>query len=284
MSTEVVYSIADLRIRLAEMRAGGSLIGLVPTMGALHEGHLRLMERARDANRTVVVSIFVNPAQFNEPLDYERYPRSFEDDMEICESADVDFIFAPPIEEMYPDEAFTSISVAKITEQLCGSSRLGHFDGVALVVLKLLHIVQPDRVYFGEKDAQQLAMIQRMVLDLNVPVEVVPVPTVRDEDGVAFSSRNQLLSGSDRAKAAAIHRSLQAAAAAVDGGAKEAAAVKRAAAAVLDAEPAIRVEYLEVVDPVTMQPVARIDGPVRVALAVWLGGVRLIDNVLAGKA
>lgn len=284
MSVEVVYTIHELRIRLAAARASGSLIGLVPTMGALHEGHLGLMERARDANRTVVVSIFVNPAQFNEPLDYERYPRSLEDDLEICESADVDFIFAPPIEEMYPDETFTSVSVAKITDELCGASRPGHFDGVALVVLKLLHIVQPDRVYFGEKDAQQLAMIQRMVLDLNVPVEVVPVPTARDKDGVAFSSRNQLLSSADRVKAAVIHRSLQAAAAAIDGGAREASAVKSAAAVVLDAEPALRVEYLEVVDPVTMQPVARIDGPARVAVAVWLGGVRLIDNVLAGKA
>ncbi len=281
MSIEVVYTIAELRSRVAERRAEGSTIGLVPTMGALHSGHLTLMERARDENSTVVVSIFVNPTQFNQAEDYQRYPRSLATDVALCESVDVDIVFAPSSEEMYPEEVLTSVEVATITEGLCGAYRPGHFDGVATVVLKLLQIAQPDRVYFGEKDAQQLAMIQKLVRDLNVPVEVVPVPTVREEDGVALSSRNQLLSEADRDKAPLIYRALQAAAAVVECGSKDPAAVKRAAEAVLQKEPAIRVEYLEVVDPVTMRAVEAVNGPARVAVAAWLGGVRLIDNVLA---
>jgi pantoate--beta-alanine ligase len=281
MSIEVVYRIADLRTRLAARRAEGSSIGLVPTMGALHSGHLSLMERARDENDTVVVSIFVNPTQFNQAEDYQRYPRTLATDVALCESVDVDLVFAPSAEEMYPDAAYTQVDVTTITDGLCGLHRPGHFRGVAVVVLKLLQIVQPDRAYFGEKDAQQLAMIQCLVRDLNVPVEIVPVPTVREEDGVALSSRNQLLTEEERDKAPVLYRALRAAADAIEAGERDPAAIRSIARAILETESAVRVEYLEVVDPVTMQPVTAIHGPVRIAVAAWLGSVRLIDNVAA---
>lgn len=281
MSLEVVYTIEDLRFRIARKRAAGATIGLVPTMGALHSGHLSLMERARDENDSVIVSIFVNPAQFNQEEDYNRYPRSLETDVELCETVGVAIVFAPSAAEMYPEEAYTSVEVSTITEGLCGAFRPGHFTGVATVVMKLLQIVQPDRVYFGEKDAQQLAMVERLVRDLNVPVKVVAVPTVRDEDGVALSSRNQLLSKPDRAKAPVVYHALKAAVAVAASGVTDVEAMKAAAAAVLAREPSVRVEYLEVVDPATMQPVEKVDQPVRIAIAAWLGGIRLIDNLLA---
>ncbi|MCX6625280.1 MAG: pantoate--beta-alanine ligase [Acidobacteria bacterium] len=278
---EVVDTIAELRARLAGRRGAGSSIGLVPTMGALHRGHRSLMELARGENSTVVVSIFVNPTQFNQAEDYQRYPRTLTSDVALCESAGADLVFAPSAAEMYPEAARTVVEVTKLTDGLCGLNRPGHFRGVALVVMKLLQIVQPQRAYFGEKDAQQLAVIERLVRDLNVPVAIVGVATVRENDGVALSSRNQLLTAEERATAAVLYRALRAAASAIEGGERDPGTIRRVAMAVLETEPAVRVEYLEVVDPATMGAVAAIDGATRIAVAAWLGRVRLIDNVLA---
>ena len=271
-----VHSIADLRGWRAQ--AQGPL-GFVPTMGALHAGHGRLMDEARAASGSVAVSIFVNPIQFNQSEDYARYPRPLDADLEFCAARGVDVVFAPPVEEMYPQPQDTFVEVGRVGEHMEGRFRPGHFRGVATVVLKLFQMVQPDRAYFGEKDAQQLAVIRRMVRDLNLPVEIVGVPTVREPDGLALSSRNQHLSAEERAIAPRIYEALRAAERRIAGGETSAEAVRRAACEVLAAEPGMRVEYLEVADDAEMQPVERIAGAVRVAAAVWVGRTRLIDNV-----
>src|SRR5437867_7206680 len=254
-------------------------IGLVPTMGALHAGHEVLIQRARKDSEAVVVSIFVNPLQFGPNEDYTRYPRELPRDLEICERNGADVVFAPPVEEMYPLPELTFVDVTRVSEHLCGAFRPGHFRGVATVVLKLLHIVQPDRAYFGEKDMQQLAVIRRMVQDLNVPVEIIGVPTVREADGLAVSSRNQYLNPAGRKAAPILYRALQEAASRIRSGERDAGKVRQAAVSILTAEPLIRIEYVEVVDPKEIQPVSTISGPVRIAAAVWIGGTRLIDNV-----
>lgn len=280
MSAQLISSISELRETLAKTRRDGHGIGLVPTMGALHRGHGRLIELAREQSDCVVVSIFVNPLQFNQQQDYERYPRPLAADLEFCSTSGAGVVFAPPIEEMYPHAQLAHADVARVTEHLCGKFRPGHFRGVTTVVLKLLNIVQPDRAYFGEKDAQQLAAIRRMVADLNVPVEIVPVATVREADGLALSSRNQHLSPEERRIAPAIYRALQVAERLIVNGAADPQEVRQEALATLESCPQIRVEYFEIVDPEEMQPVERIAGPVRVAVAAWLGSTRLIDNLL----
>ena len=277
---ELIPAITELRARLAPHRRAASIIGLVPTMGALHAGHGRLIEQARRDCGIVVVSIFVNPIQFNQAADYQRYPRDLDTDLEFCASRGVDYVFAPSEREMYPEPLDTFVEVKRLTDHLCGPHRPGHFRGVTTVCAKLFMIVQPDKAYFGEKDAQQLAVIQRMVRDLNIPVEIVPVPTVREADGLAISSRNLLLSRGGRRAAAAIYRALQAAEAALAAGAREAAEAQRAAFEVLAAHPEIRVEYLQVVDAAEMQPVKVVAGPVRIAVAAWVDDTRLIDNIL----
>jgi pantoate--beta-alanine ligase len=280
MTLQPTSSIAELRSALASARQSPSSIGLVPTMGALHAGHGRLIELARQESDWVVVSIFVNPIQFDRRDDYQRYPRELARDLEFCEVHGVRLVFAPEAREMYPDPYSTAVEVRGVTEHLCGKFRPGHFQGVATVVLKLFNIVQPDRAYFGEKDAQQLAVIRRMVRDLNVPVTIVEVPTVREADGLALSSRNQRLSAEERRVAPVLYQALQLAQKQIASGAADAEEVKRAALGLLDQHPELRVEYLAVVDPDEMQPVARIQGAVRVAAAVWIGATRLIDNVL----
>jgi pantoate--beta-alanine ligase len=254
-------------------------VGFVPTMGALHAGHGRLIEEARRASASVAVSIFVNPTQFNQSEDYERYPRPLEADLAFCAARGADVVFAPPVEEMYPRPPAAFVEVGRVADHMEGRFRPGHFRGVATVVLKLFQIVQPDRAYFGEKDAQQLAVIRRMVEDLNVPVEIVGVATVREPDGLALSSRNRHLSVEERAIAPRLYQALRAAEQRIAAGETGAEAVKLAALEVLAAEPRIRVEYLEVADDMEMQPVECIAGPVRVAAAVWVGRTRLIDNV-----
>ena len=278
---ERVTSVSGLREILAPHRRAGRAIGLVPTMGALHLGHRRLLEIARRETETVVASIFVNPTQFDCPDDLDRYPRPLSRDLEICGEAGVDIVFAPTAAEMYPQTHLTWVDTPSLTEHLCGPGRPGHFRGVATVVLKLLQIVQPDRAYFGEKDAQQLAVIRRMVQDLNVPVIIVPVETVREPDGLAMSSRNQHLSPLERQSATALSRALFAARDLVYSGEPSAAVVQSAAAPLL---AGIRVEYFSIVDPEILQPVTRIEGPVLVAGAIWLGSTRLIDNVTASPA
>ena len=279
MPLRVVQTADDVRTSLAARRGLGA-VGLVPTMGALHAGHARLIERARADCQTVVVSIFVNPLQFDRADDLARYPRPFETDLAACERLGVDLVFAPGPEQMYPEPPDCIVRVGATAEHLCGAFRPGHFNGVATVVLKLFNIVQPDVAYFGEKDAQQLAIIRRMVADLNVPVTIAPVPTVREADGLALSSRNQHLNAAERALAPSLFRALTAAREAVAAGATDAKAVKQRAAEAVPADERLRLEYLELVDPWTFQPVESVTGPVVAAGALWVGSTRLIDNVL----
>ncbi|HXA03941.1 MAG TPA: pantoate--beta-alanine ligase [Bryobacteraceae bacterium] len=280
MNAKVIASIREIRDALAPVRITGRTIGLVPTMGALHAGHGRLIETARRENDYVVVSVFVNPIQFDRRDDYDRYPRPLSSDVEFCSRMGVDYVFAPSIEEMYPRPQRTFVEVTEVSERLCGQCRPGHFRGVATVVVKLLNIVQPDRAYFGEKDAQQLAVIRRMTADLNVPVSIVEVPTLRESDGLALSSRNQLLSSEERQIAPLLSRALRKAQDLVSTGETRADVVTRESLRVLNEHPEVRVEYLEIVGPEDMQPVDQITGPIRVAGAIWIGKTRLIDNIL----
>lgn len=279
----VVSAVASLRERLREHQRQGRTIGFVPTMGALHAGHRQLMETARDECDVLVVSIFVNPLQFDRPDDLARYPRTFETDRALCESAGVDIIFAPTVDELYPEEQKTFVDVPDLTGNLCGAFRPGHFRGVATVVLKLFGIVQPDRAYFGQKDAQQLAVIARMVRDLNVPVTIVPIPTVREPDGLALSSRNKHLSTDERQIAPAIYRALSLAGAQIAAGERSPATLRENALLLLQQYPELRVEYLELVHPETLQPVVEITGRVLIAIAAWIGSTRLIDNILVAS-
>ncbi len=254
-------------------------VGLVPTMGALHRGHGKLIQEARGASASVVASIFVNPLQFNQPEDFQHYPRTLDGDLAFCEARGVDLVFAPTQEEMYPQPPGTFVEVQQVTDHMEGHFRTGHFRGVTTVVLKLFEIVQPDKAWFGEKDAQQLAVVRRMVRDLNLPVEVVGVPTVREPDGLALSSRNQRLSAEERRVAPRLYQALCAVQARIAAGERCALSARKAGLELLAAEPRIKLEYLEIADPEEMQPVDRIAGPVRVLAAAWLGNTRLIDNV-----
>jgi pantoate--beta-alanine ligase len=280
MSPQLVRAISEIGNRLALPRLRGRTIGLVPTMGELHAGHGALIERARGDCQTVVVSIFVNPIQFDRSDDYDAYAVDLAKDVEFCTALGADLVFAPSAQEMYPQPPSTFVEVAGISEHLCGKFRPGHFRGVATVVAKLFNIVAPDKAYFGEKDAQQLAVIERMVADLNMPVEIVSVPTIREPDGLALSSRNRRLTAEERAIAPALHQSLQIAVDCIRRGYRSAEQVRSAALAYFEAHPEFQVEYLEVVDASNMIPVAVINGPVRIAAAARLGAVRLIDNVL----
>ena len=279
MDVAVIERIERLRAQLAEARLDQLTIGLVPTMGALHAGHLELIRQARRANDLVVVSIFVNPLQFDRQEDLERYPRTLDADVTMCQAAGVDIVFAPSAAEMYPRAPLTTVSVGRIAEHLCGRHRPGHFDGVATVVMKLLHLVEPHAAYFGEKDAQQLAVVRRMVADLAVPVRIVPVPTVREADGLAMSSRNQRLSAGERTLAIALYRALQALQAIVAAGETDAASAVRQASAAIPGDDRLRLEYLEIVDEQEFQPIERLTGPAIAAGALWVGETRLIDNV-----
>ena len=275
---EVVSAIETIRAKVNGRRSHGT-IGLVPTMGALHAGHASLIQRARQGSGTVVVSIFVKPLQFDRAEDLVRYPRSLEADLDVCREHGVDLVFAPSAAEMYPRPMEMSIDVGRLADHLCGRFRPGHFEGVASVVLKLFGIVRPDEAYFGEKDAQQLAVVRRLVTDFNVPVTIVPVPTVREADGLALSSRNLRLSVHERQLAPVLYKALQRAAARVEQGAVDAAEIERDAAAIIPADERLRLEYLQLVDPDDFQPVARVTGPVVAAGALWVGQTRLIDNI-----
>jgi pantoate--beta-alanine ligase len=262
-------------------RAAGRRIALVPTMGALHAGHLALIAAARERADRVVVSIFVNPIQFDRREDFERYPRTLDADLAACAAAGADAVYAPSAAAMYPEGFSTTVEVAGLTEPLCGRTRPGHFRGVTTVVTKLLHAVRPHCAVFGEKDWQQLAVVRRLAADLDFGVEIVGVPTVREPDGVALSSRNRRLAAADREAARCLPRALDAAAAAVAAGESRAAAIVGRAAAVIAAEPRARIEYAELRDPESLEEVAEMAGaPALLALAVWVGGVRLIDNRL----
>ena len=275
----VTRDIASTRAALAAARQAGRPIALVPTMGALHAGHRSLIEAARRDAGCVVVSIFVNPTQFGPRDDYVRYPHDESGDLKQCEEAGVDLVFFPPVEAMYEKDAVTKVNVGRLTETLCGPFRPGHFDGVTTVVNTLFNIVQPDVAYFGQKDAQQLAIIKRMVRDLRMPVRIVACPTVRETDGLAISSRNENLSDAQRRQAASLYGALCDAGDRIRGGERDAAVVTREMQRIITEAGPARVDYISVVDPETMQPVANVAAPVLVALAVHIGATRLIDNL-----
>ena len=272
-------SVGELRAALAPARAGGSTIGLVPTMGALHEGHLSLIRRAREQCDVVVVSLFVNPAQFNEGSDLERYPRSERHDAGLAAEAGADLLFAPSVEEVYPPGFSTAVEVLGLTDRLEGAARgASHFRGVTTVVTKLLCMTMPDTLYLGQKDAQQVVVIRRLVVDLNLPVQIEALPTVREDDGLALSSRNALLDPAARTRALALHAALRAAGELADTGEHASAALLDAAHAALAAAE-VRADYVALVDPATLEPLTRLDRPALLAIAAHVGGVRLIDNV-----
>lgn len=275
---EVIREIEPLRRRLDAVRAQGQLIAFVPTMGALHAGHAELLRIARENADFVVASIFVNPLQFDRKEDLDRYPRTFDEDLLICAAHGVDLVFAPTASEFYPSEPLTFVESLLLSQHLCGAFRPGHFRGVATVVLKLFNTVQPHLACFGEKDAQQLAIIRRMVNDFNLPIRILPVATVRESDGLALSSRNKHLSAEERATAPALAKALNQALASLRAGEPIGAARQRALRA-LNAEPAIRVEYFEIVDPETLTPLEQPRKQVLIAGAIWLGRTRLIDNL-----
>jgi pantoate--beta-alanine ligase len=273
-----VRTVSELRSALAPGRRAGRHIGLVPTMGAFHEGHLSLMRRSRAECDITVVSLFVNPTQFNESTDLEGYPRDERRDAALAEAEGVDYLFAPPVDEVYPPGFATTVSVAGITEVLEGAQRgRAHFDGVATVVTKLFSMVGPDVAYFGQKDAQQARVIEQLVRDLNLPVRIEVSPTVREPDGLAMSSRNAHLSAHERERARALHRALKTIAETVAGGVHDSQAARAPALAALE-KAGVEPEYLEIVDKHTLAPISRIDGEALALIAARIGATRLIDN------
>lgn len=271
-------SVQEVRNVTANWKKRGFSVGLVPTMGYLHPGHISLIERARKENDMVVVSIFVNPIQFGPNEDLDKYPRDMAHDREVCEKAGAELIFAPQPSEMYPCENLAFVDIRGLGDGLCGAKRPGHFRGVCTVVSKLFNIVLPDRAYFGEKDAQQLAIIKRMVKDLNFGTMIVSCPIVREPDGLAMSSRNLYLSPEERKAALSISRSLSAAKELMRKGEKDAVKIRETIVAGISAEPLARIDYAEIVDSADLSPVQRIEKPVLAAVAVYFGKTRLIDN------
>jgi pantoate--beta-alanine ligase len=260
-------------------RGQGSSLGFVPTMGALHEGHLSLVRAAREHCDMVAVSVFVNPAQFAPHEDLDQYPRPLERDRELLSQEGVDLLFVPANEEMYPPGSSTWVQVDGMGDKLCGRSRPGHFRGVTTVVAKLLHIVQPDCAFFGQKDAAQVAIIRRMVRDLHLPVEILVCPIVREPDGLAMSSRNAYLDRQQRNWALALYRSLIRVQLDFSAGERNAARLIAAGRGTFSAEPSVRLDYFEIVDPQTLDPLAEVDQPALVAVAAFVGTTRLIDNL-----
>ena len=275
-----VDRIADLRAACDDARAANQRVAVVPTMGFLHEGHRSLMRAARAAHDFVVVTIFVNPLQFGPNEDLDVYPRDLAGDLAACRAEGVDCVFTPSVAEMYPRPPLTTVHVADLTDGLCGAARPTHFDGVTTVVAKLFSIVGACSAYFGRKDAQQLAVITRMADDLNLPVEVVGCPIVREPDGIAMSSRNAYLSPEDRAAAAVLSRSLRAAVDAIAAGERDTARVARLVRDIVAAEPRVEIEYAEVRDAHELTPESKLEGSVLIALAARVGATRLIDNAL----
>jgi pantoate--beta-alanine ligase len=274
---KTVTTIKDVREWRAE---SGGEVGLVPTMGYLHAGHVSLVERARRENARVAASVFVNPTQFGPREDLARYPRDLERDQALLAGAGCDLVFAPPPDEMYPAGFGTVVDAGPVSLPLEGERRPGHFRGVATVVLKLLGVFTPTRAYFGEKDAQQLAVIRRAVADLDLPVQIVGCPTVREADGLAMSSRNSYLDTEQRRAAPVLHRALTAARDAVRAGQRDAAALRRLMQDVIEREPLARIDYVSVADPATFGELSVVDGPALALLAVRVGPARLIDNLL----
>jgi len=285
LKMEITKTIEEIRGLAKAARSKGKKIGLVPTMGALHVGHISLFEAAAKNCDFVVVSIFVNPIQFGPGEDFEKYPRPMEADLKICREAGVDVVFAPEPEQMYPAENITWVNVEKLTEPLCGRSRPGHFRGVTTVCAKLFNIVAPDAAYFGQKDAQQAIVIKRMAADLNMPLEIVICPTVREPNGLAVSSRNQYLTEQQKKDAAHIYKSLQTCRRLIDAGTTETRQIIAEMQKILQQIPSGQIEYVSIVDAETLDSIEKIEGKILAAVAVKLGPARLIDNILldAGK-
>jgi pantoate--beta-alanine ligase len=277
---QVFTTVNEMRIASGAARRGGKRLGFVPTMGALHEGHLSLVRAAKVFCDVVAVSIFVNPAQFGPNEDLAKYPRNFERDCELLAKENAELVFAPSVEEMYPQGAVTWVTVEELSDKLDGRSRPGHFRGVTTVVSKLFHIVEPHAAFFGQKDAAQVAIIRRMVRDLDIPVEIVACPIVREPDGLAMSSRNAFLNPSQRKQALVLHRSLMRVKRLVEEGEQNAAILIAAAEDEFGSEPSVRIDYFEIVDPEHLDAVEDLSKGALVAVAAYVGTTRLIDNIL----
>jgi len=273
-------TIQALRAQLEPIRRAGKTIGLVPTMGALHEGHLSLVRTAKTQADVAVVSLFVNPLQFGPKEDLAKYPRNLERDRDLLESEGADYLFAPAVEEMYPPGAVTYVTVEELSNRLDGLSRPGHFRGVATVVAKLFHIVEPTRAFFGQKDAAQVAVLRRMVRDLNFPLEIIVCPIVREPDGLALSSRNIYLNPTERQQALILSRTIAHVREAFEQGERNVARMIAAGQGTFATEPAARLDYLSIVDPDSLAPVEAVNRPALLAIAAWIGTTRLIDNTI----
>jgi len=277
---KVVTTIKDMQALILKQKSQGKSIGFVPTMGFLHEGHLTLLNRARKENDIVVLSIFVNPLQFGPKEDYAEYPRDFERDRALAESEMVDFLFYPSVEEMYPTSPSVKVTVQERTDVLCGSSRPGHFDGVATVITKFFNIIMPTRAYFGKKDAQQVAVIEGLISDFNIPVNLVAVDIVRENDGLAKSSRNVNLLPTERKEAPVLYQSLQAANAAIDKGERDPIKIIDMIREVIGNESSGVIDYVQIYSYPQLKPLEKLEGTIIIALAVKFTKVRLIDNII----
>ena len=277
---QLVHTIDEVRAQVKAWKQEGLSVGLVPTMGYLHDGHKSLIERAVKENDRVVVSDFVNPTQFGENEDLGSYPRDIKRDAALCEAAGVELLFNPTPEEMYYKDNCTFVDMNRLTDVLCGKTRPIHFSGVCSVVTKLFHIVTPDRAYFGQKDAQQLAVIRRMVRDLNFDIEIVGCPIVRETDGLAMSSRNTYLNEEERKAALVLSQAVRLGEELIESGEKNAAVIKEKMIAHIEAEPLAKIDYVEIVDAQSLEPVSEIRGEILAAMAVYIGKTRLIDNFI----
>lgn len=275
----LINRIQEMRSQIKDWKQKGLTIGFVPTMGALHEGHVSLIRQAIKENDRVVVSIFVNPTQFNDKEDFHTYPRTIEMDTKVCENEKVDAIFYPSVDELYSKKRATTVSISGLSTYLCGEKRPGHFDGVCLIITKIFNIIQPDKAYFGQKDAQQGVIIKRLVEDLNYDTHIIMCPIIREEDGLAKSSRNKNLSNEERKSACILVKSLKQAHDMLKNGEKDANKIIKIIKNIIKSEPLAIIDYIEIVDIDRLQPVQQIKDAVLVAIAVYIGKVRLIDNL-----
>lgn len=276
----VINTIQEMQTEIIKLKSQSKSIGFVPTMGFLHEGHLTLLKRARLENDIVVLSIFVNPLQFGPTEDFSTYPRDFERDQSLADCEGADFLFYPSVEEMYPHSSSVRVAVEERTDVLCGKSRPGHFDGVATVLTKLFNIVMPTRAYFGKKDAQQVAVVEGLITDFNFPIEIIPVDIVREDDGLAKSSRNVNLLPVERSQASVLYKSLEAAKRAIEGGERNPQAIKNLISNMIRSETSELIDYVEIYSYPQLKQLEKIKGTCIIALAVKFSKVRLIDNVI----
>jgi pantoate--beta-alanine ligase len=277
---EIIRDVNEMKIRMKHIKHSGKTIGFIPTMGYLHNGHKSLIERARQENNIIAVSIFVNPVQFGPNEDFQKYPRDEERDFIICKDAGCDIVFLPTRDDMYRSSYSTYVDVLNISEGLCGTSRPGHFRGVTTVVTKLFNILKADKAYFGQKDAQQLAIIKRMVLDLDIDTEVIGCPIIREQDGLAMSSRNVYLSSNERKQALVLNKSLNHADILIKNGERHTSIIKTEIEKIIKTAVDAKIDYIEIVDSLNLKPLEVLEGEVLIALAVKIGMTRLIDNMI----